>query len=369
MPKRPPMSRRVKWMGLGLFCLLAAVCFSGCEEVHFYGQAVKGQVQILTHEKSVNKLMADPATPEKLRVKLEEVNDIREFAARELKLPADTAYLKYVDLQRPYVVWNVNVAPSLSLAPKEWWFPIVGLASYRGYFDETNARRYASIWEKKGWDVYVDGVDAYSTLGFFRDPLLNTFIDEPEWDLADLIFHELAHRRLFVPGDTDFNEAFATEVAAEGVRRWYAASTNAQAYEKYRASRDREQKFVQLVMDTRTELEGLYANPRLSNAEKLQRKEEIIAALRGRYAAVKKAWGGNKGYDDWFSEPINNAKLNTVSAYYDLTPAFAALLRAEDGDMEKFYGAVAGLAKHSVQRRHELLRAYLTARAHGQKSH
>jgi predicted aminopeptidase len=294
-----------------------------------------------------------------LKTKFEQVLKIRQFAAAELKLPAEDAYLKYTDLHRPYVVWNVNVAPPLSLQPKTWWFPIVGQASYRGYFNEARAQRYAAPWEKKGWDVYVDGVEAYSTLGWFRDPLINTFIFEPEADLAELIFHELGHRRLFINGDTDFNEAFATEVAAEGLRRWFAASSNPKAYAEHLANQERERQFVQLVMDTRQVLKALYDDHQLPDPEKLRRKGEIIEQMRIKYAALKKTWNGDFGYDHWFAEPINNAKLNTVAAYYDLVPAFQALLRAQGGDMEKFYRAVAVLGKLPIEKRHDALREYL----------
>jgi predicted aminopeptidase len=369
MLKSIQQGRRARLAMVGLLCLGLVVCFSSCQAFGFYGQAIAGEFQILAREKSTKSLMADPATPPKLKAKFEQVMKIRQFAAEELKLPADGAYVKYTDLHRPFVVWNVNMAPALSLEPKTWWFPVVGNASYRGYFNETNARRYAAGWEKKGWDVYVVGVEAYSTLGWFRDPLLNTFIFEPEADLAELIFHELGHRRLFIKGDTDFNEAFATEVAAEGVRRWFAASSNPKAYEKHRASLARDRQFVQLVLDTRQELEAVYGDGRLPDADKLRRKEEIITKLRARYAAAKQAWGGETGYDDWFAEPINNAKLNTVSAYYELVPAFHALLQARGGDMEKFYGAVAALGKLPVEKRHKALRQYLKGVPPPDKSH
>jgi predicted aminopeptidase len=205
----------------------------------------------------------------------------------------------------------------------------------------------------------VDGVDAYSTLGWFSDPLLNTFIDEPEADLAELIFHELGHRRLYVNGDTDFNEAYATEVAAEGLRRWFAASSNTVAFEEHETARIHDRQFVQLVMQTRDELGAVYADASLTDAQKLQRKQEVVERLRTRFALVRKSWGRDTGYDHWINGPINNAKLNTVSAYYELGPAFHALLLAQNGDIEKFYEAVATLAKLPLTKRHEALLAYL----------
>lgn len=344
---------------VGLLLLLA---LSGCQAIGYYKQAIAGEYQILAHQKPAAQLIADPSTPPKLKVQLDEVSRIRAFAASEMKEPTDESYIKYVDLHRPYVVWNVNVAPPLSLDPKTWWFPVVGRASYRGYFKEADARRYAARWEKKGWDVYVDGIETYSTLGWFHDPLLNTFIFEPEAYLAEVIFHELGHRRLFVSGDTDFNEAYATTVAAEGVRRWFLSSSNSPAYEEYQQGLRHESDFVRLVSATQDDLGKVYADPSLSDAAKLQRKNEIIQQLRDNYARTKQRWGVAKsGYDDWFAEPINNAKLNTVSSYFDLVPAFQALLRAQGGDMEKFYEAVGDLGKLPLDRRHQVLRSYLSA--------
>jgi predicted aminopeptidase len=346
---------------LACACLLMIGALSGCQTIRFYSQAAAGEYEILAHQTSIDQLIHDPATDPKLKAQLKLVLRLRQFAAQELKLQPDGSYLKYVDLHRPFVVWNVNVAPLLSLDPKTWWFPIVGSASYRGYFSEAGARRYAAIWDKKGWDTYVGDVPTYSTLGWFRDPLLNTFIFEREADLADTIFHELTHRRLFVAGDTDFNEAFATMVAEEGVRRWFEASANARAFERYEEGLRREHDFVKLVLATRDELEKVYDDARLPEAAKLQRKAEIITHMRAHYAKLKESWGVRKsGYDDWFAEPVNNAQLSTVAAYYELAPAFKALLLAKGGDMEKFFEAVADLAKLPLEKRHQALRAYLT---------
>jgi predicted aminopeptidase len=334
-----------------------AVVLSGCEAVGYYRQAIAGEYQILAHQQPVSALIADPGTPPKLKSRFQEVLKMRQFAEQELKEPADDNYVKYTDLRREYVVWNVNVAPALSMDPKTWWFPIVGRASYRGYFNERSALRYAEKWEKRGWDVYVDGIETYSTLGWFHDPLLNTFINEPEWDLAETIFHELGHHRLFVSGDTDFNEAFATTVGEEGVRRWYAAANDTNSYSQYLKSRRHESDFVKLVLAANSELKAVYTNAALSAPQKLTRKGEIIDELRVNYARLKTQWGVKKsGYDDWVSEPINNAKLNTVVSYYDLAPGFKAILRAQGGNMEKFYAATAALAKMPLEKRHQALK-------------
>jgi predicted aminopeptidase len=340
----------------GLLMVLAA----GCQTAGYYGQAIAGQYEILTHQTPVGQLIKDPGTDPKLKTRLELVLKLRQFAARELKLRPDGSYVGYVDLHRPCVAWIVNVAPPLSLEPKTWWFPIVGRLSYRGYFHQAAARRYAARWEKKGWDTYVADVPAYSTLGWFHDPLLNTFIFEPEADLADTIFHELTHQLLFVPGDTDFNESLAMTVAEEGVRRWFEASANTQAYQRYQEGLQHENDFVRLVMATRQDLQKVYHDAQLPGAAKLRRKAEIIEETRRRYATLKSSWGVSQcGYDEWFAQPINNAQLNTVAAYYDLVPAFQALLRAQGRDMEKFFQAARDLAKLPLAKRRQALRACL----------
>jgi predicted aminopeptidase len=347
--------KRGRFWLLGLAGALMVIAFSGCESVGFYRQAVGGEYQILAHQQPIQKLLQDTNTPGALRQRFAEVLKIREFAQNELKLPADDSYLKYVDLHRRFVVWTVTVAPELSLEPKTWWFPIVGRASYRGYFSEKGARRYAEKWKAKGWDVYVAGVEVYSTLGWFHDPLLNTFIDEPLGDLAETIFHELAHRRLFIAGDTDFNEAFATTVALEGVRRWFAAANQPEEFERYRLNEMHEDQFIKLVLTTRTELDAMYRRTDLSDAQKRQRKNQIAAELRENYNKLKAQWGGINDYDGWFAHPLNNAKLNTIASYYDLVPAFQALLTANKNDLEKFYGAVGALGKLPIEQRHQEL--------------
>jgi predicted aminopeptidase len=345
---------------LGCACLLMILALSGCQTIRFYSQAVAGQYEILAHQTPIAELIKDPATDPKLKAQLELVLKIRQFAAQELKLRPDGSYLKYADLHRSFVAWNVSVAPQLSLEPKTWWFPIVGSVSYIGYFSEAGARHYAAVWDKKGWDTYIGDVPTYSTLGWFRDPLLNTFIFEPDADLADTIFHELTHERIFVAGDTDFDEALAMMVAQEGVRRWFHASPNPREYERYQQEMRHDNDFVKLVMATRDALQTIYVDARLQDSAKLRRKAEIIAQMRADYANLKKNWGVNKsGYDYWFDKPINNAKLNIVSAYYDLVPDFQALLRAQGGDMDKFWKAVEDLGKLPLEKRHEALRAYL----------
>src|SRR5262245_38593870 len=257
-----------------LLFFAVALALSGCQTFSFYGQAIKGQYSILFHQEQIDKLVACEHTPARLKQQLELVGRFRTFAELELKLPANGQYEKYVDLHRPYVVWNVEAAQEFSLEPKSWWYPLVGSLEYRGYFSETGARNYAERLKKKGYDVYVGGATAYSTLGWFKDPILNTFVFQSEGDLAETLFHELGHQRVFASGDTDFNEAFATTVGQEGARRWLKGQNDASRYQAYLTETRRNNQFVNLVMSARAKLEKLYGDERTEDGKvKAARKD------------------------------------------------------------------------------------------------
>jgi predicted aminopeptidase len=348
-------NRRRLLAAAAFVAIVIAVC--GCQSVSFYRQAIGGELQILTHQRPIKELLADTNTSAELKHKFELVLQVRQFAATNLHLPADDNYLKYVDLHREFAVWNVNAAPPLSLEPKRWWYPFVGKASYRGYFSRDAAKKYGAQLNKKGFDVYIGAVETYSTLGWFHDPVLNTFITEPDAELAEILFHELAHQRIFISGDTDFNEAFATAVGEEGIRRWL--QRDPASYAKFRKDREQEADFVALVLETRDQLETIYDDPRLSDKAKMDRKAQIFTEMRHKHEELKAKWGGKSQYDRWFAAEINNAKLNTISAYYTLVPAFRALLQSNGGDLEKFYSAVQKLGKMPKAKRHSVLRGYL----------
>ena len=347
------MAHLKQYLRLAIWAL-AALLLPGCQTAGYYAQAIHGQAKILVHRQPIEKLLADPQTPPTLQDKLRLVLKLREFAARELKLPANGHYLRYVDLHRRYVVWNVEAAPEFSLKEESWWYPIVGRLTYRGYFAEADAQRYAASLARRGLDVSVEGIEAYSTLGWFKDPVLSSFIQNSETELAEIIFHELAHQRLFISGDTDFNEAFATAVAEESVRRWLRAQGNLAAVERYEAGCRRHGEFLQLITKTRSELESLYTSGQ-SAGELKQGKARNFATLRARYQQLKAGWAGGSHYDEWFAQPLNNARLNTWATYYDLVPAFQRRLAANGGDLEAFFRATKALAKLPKAERHRRL--------------
>ena len=358
-----------RWLILGGL-LLAVVAVSGCQNFNFYRQAIGGQYEILSRQEPIQKLIDDPKTSARLKERLELVKALRVFAGQDLKLPVDGHYQKYADLHRPYVVWNVEAAPEFSLQPKSWWYPLVGSLEYRGYFSQKAAEKYAATLRKKHHDVYVAGVEAYSTLGWFKDPVLNTFIHHRDAELAEILFHELGHQRVFARGDEDFNEAFATTVGQVGARRWLDKKGEVAERERYLAQLRRSDQFVHLIMKTREKLIALYGDQRTeegklkatrkaqgAEAEELRRKKrEVFEALQKEYARLKETWGGSNEYDEWFSQEVNNARLNSVAAYYDLLPGFEHLLELNGGDLEKFYAEAERLSKKPKKERQQWLR-------------
>ena len=340
----------------GLAMLSVAVC--GCESVHYYNQAIQGQYSILDDRQPISEIMADPESPVFLRERLAHILSVRQFAENELQLPVKNHYLTYVDLKRPYVVWNVFAAPEFSLTPKTWCYPVVGCAAYRGYFTEKNARQYADGLISQGYEVYVAGVTAYSTLGWFDDPVLSTFMRYSEDQSAALIFHELAHQILYVKGDTVFNESFATAVEQEGLKRWQAEIQASHLFRDYLRNYRRQQQFVQLIMDYRRMLETLYQ----SDASRLDKKEQktfIFSELREEFVRLKTKRNGLSAYDDWMNSSLNNAKIASVAAYHDFVPAFQKMLVVKDGNLNQFYKACRELAQMTQDERHRILNSYL----------
>lgn len=334
---------RRRWW-LALVALAGVAAAAGCSTFSYYGQAIGGHFEVMRKAEPIPARIADPATPPELRAKLERVLAIREFASRELALPDNGSYRSYADIGRPFVVWNVFAAPEFSVAPRQSCFPVAGCVGYRGYYGQGDADAFGQALQKEGFDVFVYGVAAYSTLGWFDDPVLNTFVRYPDVELARLVFHELAHQVVYVKGDTTFNESFAVAVEEEGVRRWTAAHANPAEREAYAASRARRADFVRLVLGYRDRAAKLYAGP-LPDEAKRAGKAKLFAELDADYRELKaKEWGGFAGYDRFFAG-MNNAHLASVATYEELVPAFRALIAREGGDMPRFYAAVKELAK------------------------
>ncbi len=338
-------------LGLVSVALLAGatVCLSsGCSTLGYYAQSVGGHLALVRAAKPVPDWLADEHTQAALKQRLELSQRMRDFAVTELKEPDNASYRRYADLHRSNAVWNVVAAPELSLKLVTWCFPIVGCIGYRGYYDEAEAKAFAEPLRAQGLEVGVYGVPAYSTLGklpgaVFADPLLNTFINYPEGDLARLIFHELAHQIAYANGDTQFNESFATAVERIGAARWLAERASPQVREQYERNEVRRDDFRALTSRYRDALNALY-DSKVSDADKRVAKAELMARLRADYAQMKEQrWGGYAGYDGWFAT-ANNASFGVLAAYNQLVPNFDRLFEREGGDFTRFYAEVKRLA-------------------------
>ncbi|HEY2573700.1 MAG TPA: aminopeptidase [Verrucomicrobiaceae bacterium] len=340
--------------------LLSACSASGllgsCESARFYSQAVNGQAQMLRQARKIELVEADPESSKTLRGQLALVDELKQFARTELHLPVQKQYRTFADLRRPYAVVNVYAAPEFSVEAKTWWYPFVGAAKYRGFFDERMAREEAAQLRRRGYDVYLGGVRVYSTLGWFPDPVLNTFIGDEPSGLAETVFHELTHARVFIRGDSDFNEAFATANAQEGVRRWLRAKGDVSALARFEEALRRDEKILALLARTRVRLNALYENKDKIPVEALrQAKARELDAARREYAAMQRRGEADHTRDGWFGKQFNNARLASVATYYDLVPAFEAMLRNCHGDLERFYASVAEMRKLEMTERRRRL--------------
>ncbi|QOY96829.1 aminopeptidase [Massilia sp. UMI-21] len=340
-------------MAAAAAALMLSSCSSLSSSLSYYSQAAQGQLELLTDSRPIDDWLADPATNTRLRHRLEAARQIRRYAIQELALPDNGSYTNFTNIKRPYVLWNVVATPELSLKPMQWCFPVAGCVNYRGYYSKREAQAYARQLRSQGHDVEVGGVSAYSTLGWFSDPLISTFIHYPDAELARLIFHELAHQVVYVPGDSKFNESFASAVEQAGVEGWLERFGNpamVEAFERYTA---RKRDFMALLVRYRGELEKTYASA-MSRDEKRSTKSRLFIALKDDYQVLKANWGGYSGYDRFFAEPLSNAHLASIATYNDFVPAFRALLRKERS-WGAFYKSVRRLAALDKTDRHRVL--------------
>jgi len=325
---------------------LAVVCLalvtSACSTLGYYSQSISGQLDVMQRRQPIEALLDSDMTPLDLKARLSAALSMRRFASAVLKLPDNGSFTRYADLGRPYAVWNVFAAPELSLDLQEWCYPFAGCVTYRGYFAEDKARAHADALRTRGFDVYYGGVAAYSTLGWFEDPLLNTVTGYRDAQLAGLIFHELAHQQLYIPGDTLFNEGFATAIEHEGVRRWLEQQADAEKTGDYAAYRRHQDAFHALVARTRAQLQTAYAGEQ-SDEEKRRLKKHYLDAMRAEYIRMKHSWGGDNSYDAWFAGDLNNARLGAVNAYRAYVPLFEALFDASGRDFSDFYQRAAAI--------------------------
>ena len=353
--------------------LLACLGLTGCahpgDALTYYWQSVRGHLQMMQAAAPLDDWIAQDTTPAALRARLQLAQRARTFAVTELGLPDNASYRRYADLQRPAAVWNVVAAPPFALQLHTWCFPVTGCIGYRGYFTEADAQAEAAQLAAQGLEVEVYGVPAYSTLGYMNwmggDPLLNTFIGWPEGEFVRLLFHELAHQVVYAPGDTLFNESFATAVERLGSAQWLATQASEQTRQAFATSEERRRSFRALTRATRARLSEIF-----EQKEALAHDHQALAAMkletmntfRKDYAALRSTWHATPAqqaaYDRWVAK-ANNASFATQAAYDEWVPAFEALFHQTGGHWQPFYDEVRKLAALPRQERADRLRALL----------
>lgn len=332
-----------------LVSLLLCSDLAGCG-VAYLAQATQGQWRLMRARRPIDQVLKDPASPAQLKSRLELVLDAREFASSALALPDNRSYRSYSDLQRPYAVWNVVAAPEFSITPLHWCFPFTGCLSYRGYFHEARARAFAADLASRGNDTLVAGVPAYSTLGHFADPVLNTMMRYGDLEMVSMIFHELAHQLIYFKGETQFNESFAVTVEQEGLRRWLAARGRGAELAEFQKRRQADRQFMQVLSDGRTALNALYHQP-LSAGTMRTRKRALLAGISDNVHTLEQQLHLRSGYDGWIDAGLNNAHLASIATYSDCVPGFQQLLARNGGDLPAFYAAVRRLKRDRAGRR------------------
>jgi predicted aminopeptidase len=331
------MLTKFRSWALALACLALQACY--------VMQAARGQLQIINAREPIASVVDDPREPDDLRKRLQTVQEARAFASRELGLPNNKSYTSYADLKRDYVVWNVVATPEFSVQPREWCFPIVGCVAYRGYFKEARAEKFAERLRSEGYDAIVEGVPAYSTLGKFDDPILNTMMGYGDDELAAILFHELSHQVIYIPDDSSFNEAFAVTVEREGLTRWLAARGRSADLQRHRERRERQAASIRIIARHRDRLSALYSSAAAPEVMRRGKAEEF-AALVDELKALDARYGvKSRLVAELEAAPPNNAQLASLATYYDCVPGFERVLEAEQHDLPRFYAAVRALAR------------------------
>jgi predicted aminopeptidase len=317
--------------------LLLVFFLAACSGPGYYLQAVSGQWKLMHARQDIQALLDDPATSPELAEQLQAANQIQAFAQSVLDLPGDESYSSYVEVEGDALVWNVVATEEFSLQPKEWCFPVAGCVPYRGYFKRQKAEQSATRLHNKGMDVLVSPVAAYSSLGWFKDPLLSTMLSDSDVHLASYLFHELAHQRLYVKGDGLFNEAYASFVEKTGVKAWLESSHRHDDLLRWRQRQEASKDFTELIGDVRKQLTDVYFSDQ-PDTVKRELKADIFDTFFRSYEQLSiEKWQGHRYYDSWFEPPPNNAKLALYTTYESGLCVFQKLLDSANNNLHEFH--------------------------------
>lgn len=342
---------------LKLLFAISLLLLTACADIGYYWHSTKGHLSIMNQRVDITAMLEDSDLDTELRSRLLLVQQIRAFSIEALALPDNGSYTNYAKLDRPYVLKNLFAAPEFSTRLLSWCYPIAGCASYRGYYDEDLLAEFVANLEEDSTDIYIGKVPAYSTLGWFDDPVLSSFIHWPDARLAGLIFHELTHQRLYVDSDTQFNESLASAVQQMGTERWLKSKQKTSEIEQYRRSLLYSQAVIESIEQTRSELDRLYQTDQPPEIKR-EKKQSILDNAVEHHATLAKSFDKKTGYTHWFASGLNNAKLASISAYNTHVPAFIHIMNAQKSDFEKFFHTVETISKLPRPKRDSCLDAW-----------
>ncbi len=335
--------------------LLLLLC--GCTDFGYYWHSARGHLAVMNQRVDIEDLLEDQATTVELRERLVLVQEIRRFSVARLALPENDSYRSFVELDRPYLIQNLFAAPEFSTSLQRWCYPIIGCASYRGYYDEERLRTYVDELESAGLEVHIGRVSAYSTLGWFDDPVLSSFINWPDHRLAGLLFHELTHQQIYIDDDTTFNESLASAVQLVGTELWLESRGQQDELEKLSRWSSYRAEVIELIESTRRRLARIYDTDS-SDADKRNDKAGVFADARNSHRDIASKHGVSGGFSAWFAGELNNAKIGSVAAYNSQAPAFINMLRAQELDFAAFYDYVAAVGELGKAERDSCLDAW-----------
>jgi predicted aminopeptidase len=330
-----------------LLLLLAPLLLGGCATLGYYAHVSAGQLRLMSEREPVEDVLAslEGRTDEeavRLAERLELSRQVLAFAEQTLGLESGGRYESFVELDREAVVWNLFAAPELSLTPFTWCYPFVGCAPYRGYFNRNRAEQDRARLAGDGYETYVGGVLAYSTLGWFDDPILSTFLDLSEGDFVELLLHELAHSRVWVKGDAGFNESFASFVGRQGAREWFRSQQRLKDFEAYLVEEAAWTRAQTVLEETRAALTDVF-EAEASDERKRAEKARVLTAA-GACLEDLATVTGIEGYRQLVPR-LNNAYLASLATYSDQVPAFATLFSEADDNWSEFFQRVDDLGR------------------------
>ena len=330
---------------------------SGCADIGYYWNNARGHLAVMDKRIDIEDLLADDGIDPELHERLVLVREIRRFSIDRLGLPENGSYLSYVELERPYVLQNLFAAPEFSTRLQRWCYLVIGCASYRGYYDEQRLLDYVDKLKAEGLEIYISHVPAYSTLGWFDDPVLSSFVYWPDYRLAGLIFHELTHQQVYIDDDTTFNESLASAVQQVGTELWLQSRDDAEELGRLSRWLAYRGEVIALIESTREQLAGIYRRD-IPDDRKRALKSAAFAAAREAHTLVAEKHGTSGGFTAWFADELNNAKIGSVAAYNDAVPAFVNMIRAHEADFAAFFDYAAAIGRLDKQRRDTCLLAW-----------